>query len=812
MWTKIINMLKRFGTGRQLDFELVDDDEMPYEMEKRKEMKKMKRNIKEDQSFLDRIKRLTSLDSQNDSDIGDDAAEFAAGFVPGVQQAMSARDFERARREGDLTGMGVAAASGLPFVGGFVRGARGASKLGKVAKKALGPTKKTDDFDKIPPGPIDFDIDKPMQWSRRDPTGPLPDIDPKYMGRTDPTGPLPDIDPKYMGRTDPTGPLPDIDQKNMGRTEPTKSRIRVKGELGSPTNQPTTTVVPTKTTDLPNMTPAQIRQQKQNPAIDFVRGQMDPKSTSTKTSASTSTAQTGQRTTPATAPNMTPAQIRQQKQNPAIDSARNQMAANPAPAKTSPSTAQTGQRTPTATAPASTAQTGQRTPTATAPTRQPVKVNPAVVAATAAGTVGLGTAGLSLMDKSKKEPTVPAAPASTPASSVTTTAPDVPVQQPPKTTQQTSQSVNQLAQMNNIADPNKIRVGQVITLPSGQRYTIAKGDTLWGISRGQFKNPQMAPKTPPTTARSQSAPTLPLPSSPTVSTATRRPASTQTSYSSSDLPTPRMGPVKESYLKEGYHAINKKMSYNDAIPEVKLVIHHSKVLENEDVRYRNIEKIYIENAHGEKILSPSRSVGLSKIYARILAEGDKPYCDKWNHVTQIVEDYIKLSRFARATKNVPFNEGAQRLIDSSNMHLQGLRESLKKLSSYRGFHNYFDNWSPILNENSEESIDLSEMFLNQSLDPRIEDALPILSKLGTKLIESDLPVVEELIQWSDNLEESLNKPKLGYGEIPSKYGKLGRGITVKPKQHDKSAKTVDDINKPDKASLLPGSRFRDIPY
>ena len=635
MWTKIINMLKRFGTGRQLDFELVDDDEMPYEMEKRKEMKEMKKSIKEDQeksaSFMDRIKKLTSLEKQ-DNDSVDDAAELAAGFVPGAQQALSARDFERARREGDLTGMGVAAASALPVVGGVVRGA---SKLGKFAKKALSPKNE-------PTGNV---TDTSMQWSRKDPTG---------------------------------TPTPTAD--NMGRQEPTLS--------------PTTRT------------------------------------------------QTGQRTTQPVA----------------------------------------------------------------APAKQPLKINPAVVATTAAGTAGLGAVGLSQMNRNATQPPAPApVPATAPA--------PVPAQVP-KTSQQTSQSVNQIAQMNKIVDPNKIRVGQEITLPSGQKYTVAKGDTLWGISRGQFKNPQMAPKTPPTTARSQSAPTLQPPSSATARrmSPSEIQSSSQTSYSSSDLPTPRMGPVKESYLKEGYHAINKKMSYNDAIPEVKLVIHHSKVLENEDVRYRNIEKIYIENAHGEKILSPSRSVGLSKIYARILAEGDKPYCDKWNHVTQIVEDYIKLSRFARATKNGPFNEGAQRLIDSSNMHLQGLRESLKKLSSYRGFHNYFDNWSPILNENSEESIDLSEMFINQSLDPRIEDALPILSKLGTKLIESDLPVVEELIQWSDNLEESLNKPKLGYGEIPSKYGKLGRGITVKPKQHDKSAKTVDDINKPDKASLLPGSRFRDIPY
>lgn len=55
-----------------------------------------------------------SLDPQENVPAAQQAAELALGFVPGVGQALAARDFERARRAGDKTGMALAAASVLP--------------------------------------------------------------------------------------------------------------------------------------------------------------------------------------------------------------------------------------------------------------------------------------------------------------------------------------------------------------------------------------------------------------------------------------------------------------------------------------------------------------------------------------------------------------------------------------------------------------------------------------------------------------------------------------------------------------------------
>jgi hypothetical protein len=72
----------------------------------------------------EKAKRLTSLDQPKESDAVDMALEMGGSFIPGVGQALAARDFERARRADDEAGMAMAAASALP-VGRLVGALKG---------------------------------------------------------------------------------------------------------------------------------------------------------------------------------------------------------------------------------------------------------------------------------------------------------------------------------------------------------------------------------------------------------------------------------------------------------------------------------------------------------------------------------------------------------------------------------------------------------------------------------------------------------------------------------------------------------------
>jgi hypothetical protein len=217
---------------------------------------------------------------------------------------------------------------------------------------------------------------------------------------------------------------------------------------------------------------------------------------------------------------------------------------------------------------------------------------------------------------------------------------------------------------------------------------------------------------------------------------------------------------KQERISEGYYPMGKKASYNDAVPNVKIVIQHTRQIEEGEQRYRNIAKIFLENSEGERFLAPTIKPGVARVYGRLIAEGDKPHGERWNHVTSLVEEYQKMGAFVRATRNGQFNESAQRLVNEGVNHYQGLRETLSRMTGHRGYNAYFESWTPSLMEDEVEENNLNELFVQETLDPRIESVMPILNKLQKKVAE--MKEVSELSEWADSLTEAPGAETLGH--------------------------------------------------
>lgn len=200
-------------------------------------------------------------------------------------------------------------------------------------------------------------------------------------------------------------------------------------------------------------------------------------------------------------------------------------------------------------------------------------------------------------------------------------------------------------------------------------------------------------------------------------------------------------------LGESYHPMGKKASYNDAVPNVKIILQHNRALEEGEARFRNVSRIFLENADGERFLAPTTRPGIARVYARHIAEGGLPNDDRWNHIKSICEDYNKMAGFVRATKNGQFNESTQQLVNEGAAHYANLRETLNKLTGHKGYHAYFESWTPTLMEGDGE--DISEMFMSSSMDPRIEAAMPILSRL--KVPVTEMEEVDNLAEWADGI-------------------------------------------------------------
>lgn len=202
-------------------------------------------------------------------------------------------------------------------------------------------------------------------------------------------------------------------------------------------------------------------------------------------------------------------------------------------------------------------------------------------------------------------------------------------------------------------------------------------------------------------------------------------------------------------ISEGYYPIGKKASYSDAVPNVKIILQHTKVMQEGEQRFRHIEKIFVENTQGERFLVPTTKPGLARVFARHIAEGGTPYDERAGHIQSLVEEYSKMAGFVRATRNGQFNESAQKLVSEGVNHYIKLRESLSKMTGHRGYTAYFENWTPALMEDDTDNSNINELFVQETLDPRIESVMPILSRLHKQV--SEMKEVDALSEWADEI-------------------------------------------------------------
>jgi len=230
---------------------------------------------------------------------------------------------------------------------------------------------------------------------------------------------------------------------------------------------------------------------------------------------------------------------------------------------------------------------------------------------------------------------------------------------------------------------------------------------------------------------------------------------------------------KKDKISEGYHAMGKSRSYSDNIPSVKIVIEHSRQIEEGEQRYRNINKIFLENQMGERFLLDTKKPGIARVYARHIAEGGKVNDERWGHIQGLCEEYQKMAGFVRATRNGQFNESAQKLVNEAINHYQGLRESLSRMTGKRGYEAYFESWTPPLMEDDTDTSNLNELFVQETLDPRIESVMPILSKLQKNL--GEMKEVNALAEWADSLLEGGDGGEASEEEDGDTAGDAGEG-------------------------------------
>ena len=208
--------------------------------------------------------------------------------------------------------------------------------------------------------------------------------------------------------------------------------------------------------------------------------------------------------------------------------------------------------------------------------------------------------------------------------------------------------------------------------------------------------------------------------------------------------------IKEG-LFEGYYG-SRKVSYMGEQTQARLVINHNRVLGEEDKRYRYVESLFIETADQERFRLPFKSLAAGRAMLEHVRQGGRPYDIRGNHIAEIVGEMAVLSRFNRAQHRRVFEGVTQELVESAKQYYQNLQETMKQLGSLRGYQTYFESWAPDHIGEAESLVEnLRNLFVEQTLDARIEAALPTLAKIqqqGNNMKEAQI-----FENWINNLSE-----------------------------------------------------------
>lgn len=207
--------------------------------------------------------------------------------------------------------------------------------------------------------------------------------------------------------------------------------------------------------------------------------------------------------------------------------------------------------------------------------------------------------------------------------------------------------------------------------------------------------------------------------------------------------------IKEG-LFEGYYG-TRRVSYSGEPTEARLVIQHNRTLGEADARFRYVESLFIETADSERFRLQFKNLAGGRAMLEHVRQGGKPYDVRGCHITEMVAEIATLNRFNRASAGRVLEGVTAELVTEAQQYYKSLRENLKRMASTRGYQAYFESWHPAETTLQEELVeDIKTLFVEQTLDSRIEAALPVLARLQqeTRMKEADI-----FESWVDRLAE-----------------------------------------------------------
>jgi len=203
------------------------------------------------------------------------------------------------------------------------------------------------------------------------------------------------------------------------------------------------------------------------------------------------------------------------------------------------------------------------------------------------------------------------------------------------------------------------------------------------------------------------------------------------------------------------------------IGDARITIKHSQNI-NQDMpsdRARHIQKIYVENAEGERFIYPYRHLSGARAMARHVAEGGKPYDDFGQHITGLSEELGKLRKFKTYLgRSSVMAESLAEYVDVVKERMESIKKDLKNLQKESFYGETVANFEKPVFEDVPE--DVKENWIEQltikQFNEELADVFPYIYKLVSEVTRAKEITPEELLGEAPVDDIEVERPAESY--------------------------------------------------
>ena len=216
-----------------------------------------------------------------------------------------------------------------------------------------------------------------------------------------------------------------------------------------------------------------------------------------------------------------------------------------------------------------------------------------------------------------------------------------------------------------------------------------------------------------------------------------------------------------------------KLSYQN-VDSARIVIKHTESVNPElgQTRTRNIGKIYIESADGERFLYPYKHLTGARAMARHVAEGGKPFDDFGTHIVGLSEEMNKLRKFkSYMGRSAVMAESLSGYMDVVKERIITVRKTIESLQKPKFYAETIAAYEKPMMEDVPS--DVAENWVDQltirQFNEELKDVFPYIYNLVSEATKA------KDITAEDMLDEGIDDVEVG---APAETYKVAPGDTL----------------------------------